>query len=199
MQRPGVAARFLAVTLNVQGLAQPHKLQDLLDWAADSPAQVVFLQECHRAESVWQWAEAHSGAKPAWRGQWFYTPGTGSSQGCLVLVKPSTILQGCTQVQLQAEGAQGRVLRVDGELAGRLVSLVCVYAPAQQAERLAFYAECLPACLPPAADRRLLLMGGDFNCILAPVESGHPAGLAAWGGLGGQPGPGGGAAAAAGG
>ncbi|KAJ9512429.1 hypothetical protein QJQ45_013014 [Haematococcus lacustris] len=170
MQRPGVAARFLAVTLNVQGLAQPHKLQALLDWAADSPAQVVFLQECHRAESVWQWAEAHSGAKPAWRGQWFYTPGTGSSQGCLVLVKPSTILQGCTQVQLQAEGAQGRVLRVDGELAGRPVSLVCVYAPAQQAERPAFYAECLPACLPPAADRRLLLMGGDFNCILARVD-----------------------------
>ncbi|KAJ9519762.1 hypothetical protein QJQ45_013473, partial [Haematococcus lacustris] len=124
----------------------------------------------HRAESVWQWAEAHSGAKPAWRGQWFYTPGTGSSQGCLVLVKPSTILRGCTQVQLQAEGAQGRVLRVDGELAGRPVSLVCVYAPTQQAERPAFYAECLPACLPPAADRRLLLMGGDFNCILAPVD-----------------------------
>ena len=81
-------------TLNVQGLAQPHKLQALLDWAADSPAQVVYPQECHRAESVWQWAEAHSGAKPAWRGQWFYTPGTGSSQGCLVLVKPSTILKG---------------------------------------------------------------------------------------------------------
>ncbi|KAJ9520643.1 hypothetical protein QJQ45_007506, partial [Haematococcus lacustris] len=135
-----VAAKFLAVTLNVQGLAQPHKLQALLDWAADSPAQVVFLQECHRAESVWQWAEAHSGAKPAWRGQWFYTPGTGSSQGCLVLVKPSTILRGCTQVQLQAEGAQGRVLRVDGELAGMPVSLVCVYAPAQQAERPAFHA-----------------------------------------------------------
>ncbi|KAJ9512027.1 hypothetical protein QJQ45_004586 [Haematococcus lacustris] len=169
-QRPGVAARFLAVTLNVQGLAQPHKLQALLDWAADSPAQVAFLQECHRAESVWQWAEAQSGAKPAWRGQWFHTPGTGSSQGCLVVVKPSTILQVCTQVQLQAEGAQGRVLRIGGELAGRPVSLVCVYAPAQQAERPAFYAECLPACLPPAADRRLLLMGGDFNCILAPME-----------------------------
>ncbi|KAJ9506749.1 hypothetical protein QJQ45_013613 [Haematococcus lacustris] len=91
MQRPGVAARFLAVTLNVQGLAQPHKVQALLDWAAESPAQVVFIQECHRAESVWQWAEAQSGAKPAWRGQWFYTSGTGSSQGCLVLVKPSTI------------------------------------------------------------------------------------------------------------
>ncbi|KAJ9507260.1 hypothetical protein QJQ45_006227 [Haematococcus lacustris] len=66
--------------------------------------------------------------------------------------------------------ARGRVLQVDGELAGRPVSLVCVYAPAQQAERPAFCAECLPACLPPAADRRLLLMGGDFNCILAPVD-----------------------------
>ncbi|MGQ2964174.1 MAG: endonuclease/exonuclease/phosphatase family protein [Agrobacterium sp.] len=107
MQRPGVAARFLAVTLNVQGLAQPHKLQTLLDWAADSPAQVVFLQECHRAESVWQWAEAQLGAKPAWRGQWFYTPGTGSSQGCLVLVKPSTILQGAPRCSCRQRGPRG--------------------------------------------------------------------------------------------
>ncbi|KAL6744802.1 hypothetical protein V8C86DRAFT_3126514 [Haematococcus lacustris] len=112
----------------------------LLDWAADSPAQVVFLQMCHRAESVWQWAETSSGAKPVWPGQWSTPPGTGSSQGCLVLVKPSTILQGCTQVQLQEEGAQGRVLRVDGELAGRPMFLVCVSSPAQQAERPAFYA-----------------------------------------------------------
>ncbi|KAJ9519337.1 hypothetical protein QJQ45_023134 [Haematococcus lacustris] len=112
MQRLGVAAKFMAVTLNVQGLAQPHKLQALLDWAADSPAQV----------------------------------------------------------QLQAEGAQGRVLRVDGELAVRPVPLVCVYAPAQQAERPTFHAECLPNCLPSAADCRLLLMGGDFNCVLAPVD-----------------------------
>ncbi|KAJ9524294.1 hypothetical protein QJQ45_008499, partial [Haematococcus lacustris] len=89
----------------------------------------MFLQTCHRAESMWQWAEALSKAKPARLGR----------------------------------GAQGRVLRVDGELAGRPVSLVSVYAPAQQAERPAFYAECLPACLPPAADRRLLLIGGDFN------------------------------------
>ncbi|KAJ9516746.1 hypothetical protein QJQ45_027158, partial [Haematococcus lacustris] len=152
------------------GLAQPHKLQALLDWAADSPAQVVFLQECHKAESVWQWAEALSGAKPAWRGQWFYTPGTGSSQGCLVLVKPSTLLKGCTQVQLQAEAAQGRVLRVDGVLAGRSVSLVCVYAPAQQSERSTFFSVCLPACLPPSAEGRLIIMGGDFNCILSPWD-----------------------------
>ncbi|KAJ9519260.1 hypothetical protein QJQ45_017924, partial [Haematococcus lacustris] len=152
------------------GLAQPHKLQALLDWAADSPAQVVFLQECHKAESVWQWAEALSGAKPAWRGQWFYTPGTGSSQGCLVLVKPSTLLKGCTQVQLQAEAAQGRVLRVDGVLAGRPVSLVCVYAPAQQSERSTFFSVCLPACLPPTAEGRLIIMGGDFNCILSPWD-----------------------------
>ncbi|KAJ9532455.1 hypothetical protein QJQ45_010516 [Haematococcus lacustris] len=154
----------------LQGLAQPHKLQALLDWAADSPAQVVFLQECHKAESVWQWAEALSGAKPAWRGQWFYTPGTGSSQGCLVLVKPSTLLKGCTQVQLQAEAAQGRVLRVDGVLAGRPVSLVCVYAPAQQSERSTFFSVCLPACLPPTAEGRLIIMGGDFNCILSPWD-----------------------------
>ncbi|KAJ9513937.1 hypothetical protein QJQ45_021040 [Haematococcus lacustris] len=153
-----------------KGLAQPHKLQALLDWAADSPAQVVFLQECHKAESVWQWAKALSGAKPAWRGQWFYTPGTGSSQGCLVLVKPSTLLKGCTQVQLQAEAAQGRVLRVDGVLAGRSVSLVCVYAPTQQSERSTFFSACLPACLPPTAEGRLIIMGGDFNCILSPWD-----------------------------
>ncbi|KAJ9513311.1 hypothetical protein QJQ45_001346 [Haematococcus lacustris] len=177
MQRPGVAASFQAVTLNVRGLAQPHKLQALLDWAASSTAQVFFLQECHQAECLWQWAEAATGAKPGWRGQWFYSPGTGHSQGCLVLVKPSTILLSCTQVQLQVDGAQGRVVRVDAELAGKPASLVCVYAPAQPAQRAAFFGACLPACLPHATERRMLIMGGDFNCILSPDDKvGTPVG-----------------------
>ncbi|KAJ9512291.1 hypothetical protein QJQ45_012924 [Haematococcus lacustris] len=177
MQRPGVAASFQAVTLNVRGLAQPQKLQALLDWAASSTAQLFFLQECHQAECLWQWAEAATGAKPGWRGQWFYSPGTGHSQGCLVLVKPSTILQGCTQVQLQVDGAQGRVVRVDAELAGRPASLVCVYAPAQPAQRAAFFGASLPACLPHATERRMLFLGGDFNCILSPDDKvGTPVG-----------------------
>ncbi|KAJ9530491.1 hypothetical protein QJQ45_012481 [Haematococcus lacustris] len=170
MQRPGVAAFFEAVTLNVQGLSHPHKFQAILDWAADSPAQVFFLQECHRAECVWQWAESATGAKPCWRGLWFYTPGTGHSQGCLALFKPSTILVACSQVHLQVAGAQGRVLRVDAELAGRPASLVCVYAPAQASQRATFFSSCLPACLPLASDRRLVIMGGDFNCILSPED-----------------------------
>ncbi|KAJ9518198.1 hypothetical protein QJQ45_010168 [Haematococcus lacustris] len=165
-----VAAFFEAVTLNVQGLTHPHKFQAILDWAADSPAQVFFLQECHRAECVWKWAESATGAKPCWRGLWFYTPGTGHSQGCLALFKPSTILVGCSQVHLQVAGAQGRVLRVDAELAGRPASLVCVYAPAQASQRAAFFNTCLPACLPLASERRLVIMGGDFNCILSPED-----------------------------
>ncbi|MGQ3285839.1 endonuclease/exonuclease/phosphatase family protein, partial [Bosea sp. (in: a-proteobacteria)] len=177
MQRPGVAASFQAVTLNVRGLAQPHKLQALLDWAASSTAQLFFFQECHQAECLWQWAEAATGAKPGWRGQWFYSPGTGHSQGCLVLVKPSTILLNCTQVQLQVDGAQGRVVRVDAELAGRPASLVCVYAPAQPAQRAAFFGASLPACLPHATERRMLFLGGDFNCILSPDDKvGTPVG-----------------------
>ncbi|KAJ9520734.1 hypothetical protein QJQ45_007590 [Haematococcus lacustris] len=168
---------FQAVTLNVRGLAHPHKLQALLDWAASSTAQVFFLQECHQAECLWQWAEAATGAKPGWRGQWFYSPGTGHSKGCLVLVKPSTILLSCTQVQLQVDGAQGRVVRVDAELAGKPASLVCVYAPAQPAQRAAFFGACLPACLPHATERRMLIMGGDFNCILSPDDKvGTPVG-----------------------
>ncbi|KAJ9531619.1 hypothetical protein QJQ45_021783, partial [Haematococcus lacustris] len=92
------------------------------------------------------------------------------AQGCLALFKPSTILVGCSQVHLQVAGAQGRVLRVDAELAGRPASLVCVYAPAQASERATFFSSCLPACLPLASDRRLVIMGGDFNCILSPED-----------------------------
>ncbi|MGQ3168975.1 MAG: hypothetical protein ACT6SG_20485, partial [Hydrogenophaga sp.] len=75
------------------------------------------------------------------------------------------------------DGAQGRVVRVDTEIAGRPASLVCVYAPAQPAQRAAFFGACLPACLPDATERRVLIMGGDFNCTLSPDDKvGTPVG-----------------------
>lgn len=116
--------------------------------------------------------EVHIADPPAdslWRGATFFTPGDGRSGGCMILVKPNPVLTEWCEVPLTVDGAKGRVLRVDAKLAGEPVSLVCVYAPVNQAERRRFFQDTLPACLPPQGQRGLI-MGGDWNCILSAAD-----------------------------
>ena len=167
-QRPQRADPGLgACTLNVgRGGLTPARLGAVLNWAEGSPFHVFFLQECRGTESPFHTARKQHSAELSWRGHWFFEPGTAHSKGCLMLLKPTPHLQNPVQVACPHPEARGRVLRVDAMLAGRPTSLVCVYAPAEPAQRPLFYAQVLPECLP-APDERLVLMGGDFNCITA--------------------------------
>lgn len=87
----------------------------------------------------------------------------------MMLIKPHPVLTDCVEVPLAVDGAKGRVLRVDAKMAGEPVSLVCVYAPTNQADRQRFYHDTLPACLPPQGQRGVI-MGGDWNCILSAAD-----------------------------
>jgi len=163
-----------ACTLNVgQGGLSPARLGAVLNWAEGSPHHIFFLQECTGAASPFHAARHTRGAELGWRGHWFFEPGTPHSKGCMVLLKPTPHLQDPVQVACERPGARGRVLRVDVLLAGRPASLVCVYAPADPLQRPSFYAEVLPECLP-APEARLVLLGGDLNCITSELDYCQP-------------------------
>lgn len=150
-----------ACTLNVGGIKSPSRFAAILSWASESEFQVFLLQECHLTTSPFDWVRGGHGADLTWSGSSHYLPGTGSTQGCLILLKHSLLL---TDVSPVTVTAPGRVLRVDLTVGGHPASLVCVYAPVQEAERSEFYGITLPACLPDPRTRAVL-MGGDFNCI----------------------------------
>lgn len=160
--------------MNVGGALTPQKLAAVLDYASHQPYQIIVLQEVHSRVSPFEMARGTHGAELVWHGSWFFEPGSAHSRGCLMLLKHTPHLRDPKQVPCTAAGAAGRVLRVDVGLAGQPASLVCVYAPALPAERVAFYRDTLPDCLP-APGERLVLMGGDFNCIRDTLDFSQPA------------------------
>ena len=138
-----------ACTLNVGGIQSPARFAAMLAWASESRFQVLMFQECHLTTSPFAWVRGGHGADLTWSGSSHYLPGTGSSQGCLILLKHSLLL---TEVSDVPVTSPGRVLRVDLCIGGQPASLVCVYAPVHEAERRVFYGLTLPACLPVLRD-----------------------------------------------
>jgi exonuclease III len=159
----GALSSFALRSLNVRGLVSPDKLAALVADLVQAPVSVCFLQETHSRINPFEAARLTRGVDISWPGQSFYSPGEGKQRGCLTLFRHSPLLSQLQQVQLPPSAA-GRVLRVDGVLAGMAVSFINVYAPARQREQLPFYTDVLPQCLP-APGQRQVIMGGDFNVI----------------------------------
>ncbi|MCA3359920.1 MAG: endonuclease/exonuclease/phosphatase family protein, partial [Roseomonas sp.] len=170
-QRAGPFLRACTLNVGGRGLGS-QRFAALLDWASGGQHHIVFLQECRSAASPFEEARRSHHAELAWHGSWFFEPGTAHSKGCMILLQHSPHVEQPVQVPCPAAAA-GRVLRVDARIAGQPASLVCVYAPAEQRERGEFFRHILPACLP-APGERLVLLGGDLNCICSGQDYSRP-------------------------
>ena len=161
-------AALALVSVNVGGLRSAAKLRRVLLWARASPYHVIMLQEVGLgAQPLASLKGAPGdGGSAAWAGAAFCSPGTAHSRGCLTLVKPHPAVSHLDAPGAPAVAHGGRLLRVDCEVGGRPVSLVNVYAPTEPADRAAFV-DTVRGALPPG---RLLLLGGDLNCVLDPAD-----------------------------
>jgi hypothetical protein len=95
----------------------------------------------------------------------------------MILLRPGALLSDVQQAMLPpqvAAVAAGRILRLDCQLQQQPASLICVYAPADPVARRSYFDSTLPACLP-APGSRLLLLGGDWNCVLHQQDVVRPA------------------------
>lgn len=163
----GLSLSFMSV--NVNGLGQPRKVRDLLMWLRCSGGRapdVVLLQEVQLASKEELLAALRGGSGPGlpWRGEAFFAPGSSASRGVAVLVAAGGPLSNCTLVPIAS--AEGRVVRVDCDLLHHALTVLCVYAPATVEGRAAFF-DSLGPLVP--ADRHVV-MGGDFNCVLDPLD-----------------------------
>ena len=151
----------LLVLLNCPALTGP-KLVSLLYWLRELNAHVAVIVETHAASDPADMLRREPGTGSIWPGvRLFHTPGDGHSLGVLVILGPGADIT--DPVAYTAVSGEGRVLRIDCSIMGRPASLVGVYAPAQTAERPAFYRSFLPQFLP--SDGRVLVMAGDSNCV----------------------------------
>lgn len=166
-----VGAVFRACTLNVRGFGEhPDKVAATVAWAAASEFDVVFLQEASTGSATpLAYAAQQLHTDLTWRGWSFYAPGPPKARGCWMLLKHSSHVQ--DPQQRVVANADGRILRVDLQLAGHPTTLLCVYAPATAAERVGFYSHAGPlaVCLAEVGER-LVLLGGDFNCCVEAAD-----------------------------
>ena len=154
------------LSLNVNGLRDPQKRITLFDQLLQGPFDIIFLQETHHASSSEAQSWLQTGAGPGRPLQWdsHWSHGSASSRGTGILIHPRA------EFQIQGEAVTdraGRVVRVDGTIQDRPLTLVNVYAPCECDQRAAFFLTTLHPMLPRDVP---VCVGGDFNCISEPRD-----------------------------
>lgn len=161
------------LSVNVNGLGSAPKAGALLAYQqrVAGPVDAVFLQECKqpRGDNITALLHAGAGAGTPWRGELAYSPGTSHSCGTAILASPAAATS-VTRRLPPTHDAAGRVVCWDWDAQHHRLRLLAVYAPAQPAERPAFFDS-----LAPYLDTdRVVLLGGDLNCVLAAHEEAAP-------------------------
>ena len=158
-------------SLNTAGLTC-RKLLSCISWMQAQRFDVMILVETHivcapmdllrRAPGAWALATGM---------RCYYTAGDGRVGGVAMLVSPTAPLTGLSQfVPSDPLPPVGRVLRVDATVGAEHICLIGVYAPAQPAHRSAFFSHVLSAFVPGDTEG-VVVMGGDFNCILDAADA----------------------------
>lgn len=169
-QRPSHPGCSLVCT-NARGLTASKLVHHLL-WLKENRVDIAVLTETQTASPPEVLLRQQPGAGAIWPGATFFSvPGTGHSEGVVVILAPHCPLVSPSVRELARPS--GRILVLEGIFYGIPSILVGVYAPAQPNQRAPFFAEELHPALP--TDGRPILLAGDFNCILHPQDVVIPA------------------------
>lgn len=183
------ASQGLAVVShNVNGIRDTRKRAALFHRLAAFGSQlVVLLQETHCApeDDVGRWLSTALGEGRPWGGHAYWAHGRRGCRGVAVLLG-SGIANDDIRVEYSDTdaGAQdsGRVLRVgwSDQHTRTEWAAVNVYAPNDGAARRDFFGPEGPVAAALAAGRQgaKVLLGGDFNCVIDPDDSGARAAVA---------------------
>ena len=172
MTRPRGAASLKLLTVNVNGVGSSHKPRELWAYMRRSGADVVLLQETHTttAEGLLTRLRKGLGATERWRHELACSPAPSPHQaGVAILTRSALPLLGVVRHAPAGDGA-GRVVHWDWDVAHLRLRIVCVYAPARAEDRTAFLQQLRQHL---CHDRRLVI-GGDWNCVVAPGQAAGP-------------------------
>ena len=147
---------FNLLSLNARGLRTFDRRKAFFNWLAKSSAVICFLQETYSTsdvENIW---------KKQWKGDMFFSHGTGHSKGVLILVKDQLDFK----LQSIKVDSQGRYILLEAIIQDSPFLLFNIYAPNKCSEQCDFFktiSEQLNSTF--TLSDFSVIIGGDFNVI----------------------------------
>lgn len=140
---------------NVRGMRKPIKLKQVINRIKELRSKIVFIQESHLT------ALDIKLVRNRWTGQVIYASYNNYARGVLILIQRTVPFQTIQTIQDPA----GRYVIVQGHILSATLNLVCVYGPNEDTPK--FFEDLF---LTMSTLRGAYIIGGDFNCVLNPVE-----------------------------
>ncbi|PNW69662.1 hypothetical protein CHLRE_27g757397v5 [Chlamydomonas reinhardtii] len=158
--------------VNVNGLGSPLKARALVSHLQQVGADVAMVQETHATDTtaLESCLRAAQGACLPWRHCLAASPAASPhSCGAAILARSRLSLPGCV-LQPPSTDAAGRVVCWDWDVGHLRLRFMCVYAPTAVADKPAFFA----GLHPHLATDRVLVVGGDWNCVTDASQEAAP-------------------------
>lgn len=140
------------ISLNVNGIRNFLKCQNILLWLVTLNFDVVFLQETHFSSSF----DCNS-ISQLWEGSSFFSFGSNYSCGTAILVQKNL----ASAILSSSSDINGRWVRVSLEINDSPIQLLNVYAPNTISARADFFSS-LTGIIKGGVST---ILGGDFNCV----------------------------------
>ena len=147
---------FNLLSLNARGLRTFDRRKAFFNWLAKSSADICFLQETYstsEVENIW---------KKQWKGDMFFSHGTGHSKGVLILVRDHLDFK----LQSVKVDSQGRYILLEATIQDSPFLLLNIYAPNKCSEQCDFF-ETISEVLKSSftISDYSVIIGGDSNVI----------------------------------
>ena len=158
IQTMSIKTDIQIITLNVRGLNDKKKRQELFYWLRKQDVDIIALHETHlgKDNDEWRWTRE-------WDGQSYWTNVSTNSKGVALLFNRKFKYD---ILNIQKEKS-GRLISASVKFGDKCVRLVCVYAPNDGNERVKFFRSTVEEHIDNEEHTILL---GDFNCTLHDVE-----------------------------
>ena len=148
------------LSLNVRGLRNKEKRNQIFRWFKHQKADILFLQETY-------WSlDMENIVRNEWRGPCFFSHGSTHSCGVAILFQPNLVIE---QVEVKYT-KDGRLLIMCLKIQNVSIALVNVYAPTQRKYRDNFFNSLYQViekqCLGVDSRNFEIILGGDWNCVL---------------------------------
>ncbi len=149
------------ITLNVRGLRDGAKRSRLINYLNDNKVNIVFLQETFCTQ------ELESEFLKEWKGKIYHSfSSSNHARGVCILISDNIKFD----LVSEHKDKEGRLLLLNICINESDFSLLSVYSPNKEKERVSFIKDTSDWCSENVTSPSKFIVGGDFNCALETID-----------------------------